>query len=117
MAFDNTPNPPACGLVLALVDETGVPPVSVRRFEGYLGPVVGGRRRMYLDDELMNAAEFAADAIRFHARYRPADAAVELDVVWVPRSAVTSWSRSAPQAAQGTERGGGGGGGTQATFR
>ena len=109
-------DPPTNALVAALVDETGTP-VSVRCLEGYLGPTVGGMRRLYLELDMQSAAEFPAAALRFHCRYRPADSAVKKDVVWVLRAAVSWWSRQAPTGALHAEKGGGGGPGYGPNFR
>ena len=108
------PNP----LVEAVVDDNGVPPVSILRLTGYLGPVVAGRRRIY-DDDFDDASEFPANAIRFHrpgtAPSTPHRRGRGLEK---PRDVVSTWSRG-PRIAQGGGRSGPGGGGpdAQGTYR
>jgi hypothetical protein len=82
-------------LVAALLNDEGNP-LPVRVLTGYIGPVKGSRRRIYLDDELQTAADVPLDSIRYHRRYCPVGASADVDVVWVVDADVTSWARTLP---------------------
>ncbi len=82
-------------LVAAIVDEHGYPP-PIRMITGYLGPEVGDRRRVFLDDELTSAIEVRVANIRYVQRAQVRGFAADVDVVWAVDDGIASWTSRSP---------------------
>jgi len=91
-------------------------PPPLRMFIGYLGPVDGRRRMLYLDKELRTAVDLAADNI-VHVRFQPPDEPYPLDAVWVNPSEIAFWNRELPAGVGRPPAPPGGGPGGQSIYR